>query len=292
MQSRRLIGSILVYTLYAIVIFGVMLYWIFPYDVLREPLSESLRQRGMQLTMGALRPAFPPGLYTRDVRLHMETAETNTMVLQLQTLSVRPDWRDLLSGKLQARFDATLYNGRMEGKLRYAAGDKSWAVETQIAHVDLGQYPLLRKQEKSLFTGKLNGTANMVFQNAGQLRDGVVNWQVQPLAFTGRQELQLPLQQDITCDTLKLELKLANGKPGDLSLNCQGNDLTIETLGTVGWQSPFTASEVNLRWKIHSDTTYKQEMTLIGSLIRRPPDRRGDLTFRMQGPLRQLRYGA
>lgn len=280
------------YTLYALVVFAIMLYFTFPYDLLRERLSEPLRQRGMRLTMGTLRPALPFGLHSRDVRLHMETLDTNTMVLQLQTLYVRPDWRDLLSGKLQARFDATLYNGRIDGKLRYAAGDKSWAIDTQMANVDLAQYPLLRKQDKTLFTGKLNGTANMVFQSAGQLRDGVVNWQVQPLAFTGRQELQLPLQQDITCDTLKLELKLVAGQPGNLSLNCQGNDLTIETLGTVGWQSPLTASEINLRWKIHSDATYKPEMTLIGGLIRRPPDRRGDLTFRMQGPLRQLRYGA
>jgi type II secretion system protein N len=291
-QSKRLLGPIVAYTLYAFVVFSVMLYVTFPYQLVQERLSEPLLQHGLRLTVAALRPDFPLGLSSREVRLHLEAVDANTPTLQMQALRVRPDWRDLLSGKLQARFEAMLYNGRVDGTLRYTAGDKSWAIDTQMVNIDLAQYPLLRKQNKMLFTGKLNGTASMVLQSAGQLRDGVINWQVQPLVFTGRQELQLPLQQDITCDTLKLELKLITGKPGDRVLNCLGNDLTIEAFGTVGWQSPLTASEVNLLWKIHSDTTYKQEMTLLGSLIRRPADRRGDLTFRMQGPLRQLRYGA
>jgi hypothetical protein len=51
-------------------------------------------------------------------------------------------------------------------------------------------------------------------------------------------------------------------------------------------------SLLNMRWQIHSEEAYKPEMELLANVMRRRPDRRGELIFRLQGPLRQLRTGA
>jgi hypothetical protein len=102
--------------------------------------------------------------------------------------------------------------------------------------------------------------------------------------------LQLP--REIACDTLQGELKTPAKQAGTVALTCQGKDLFIDGRGTVAWKIPLADSQLNVRWQVRSEEAYKPELDLLATVVRRRPDRRGELSFRLQGPLRQLRTGA
>jgi hypothetical protein len=121
------------------------------------------------------------------------------------------------------------------------------------------------------------------------MQDGTFNLRGQPLALVSAPGWRLQLPHEIACDGLQGELKTTSRQAGNVSLACQGKDLEIEARGTVGWRTFLMDSQLNLRWKVRSEEAYKQERDLLAVLVGKRPDRRGEIAFGLQGPLRQLR---
>jgi type II secretion system protein N len=68
-RKKQLILRVLAYTLYGLVVFLVLLYVMFPYDVLRQRLVERFPSDDLRLAISSLGPDFPPGVQLRQVRL-------------------------------------------------------------------------------------------------------------------------------------------------------------------------------------------------------------------------------
>ena len=243
--------------------------------------------------MARLGPAFPPGVRAHDMRLLVDQLSPNATIVHLETLRVQPEWLALLSGKMQVHFAAGLYNGRLEGEVRYAhvEGTPLWDMKARFADVDVAQYPLVQKDGKAFIRGRLSSEATVTLTRDGQMQDGTVSLRVQPMALAGAPGWQLQLQREIACDSLQGELKTTPKQGGNVSLTCQGKDLAIEARGTVGWKAPVMDSQLNVRWQVRSEEAYKSELDLLAVLVRKRLDRRGELSFRLQGPLRKLRLG-
>ena len=274
--------------------FVVFVYVMFPYDVLQQRLVEWVSQDGVQLALTRLRPAFPLGLRAEGIRLQVDQLSPSDATLSIETCRVQPAWLALLSRQIQVRFEAGLYSGRLDGEVHYTKveGTPLWEIKTRFADLDVAQYPLAQKDNKAFIRGRLSGDSAVTLTSDGQMPEGRFNVRVQSMALAGAPGWQLQLQREITCDTLQGELKTTTKQAGAVSLTCQGKDLAIEARGTVGWKAPLTDSQLNMSWKVRSEEAYKQEVDLLAALVRRRADRRGELSFRLQGPLRQLRLGA
>ena len=272
----------------------IFVYALFPYDVLQQRLMEWASRDGVQLALTRLRPVFPPGLRAEGVRLQVDQFSTSDATLSIETLRIRPEWLALLSRKTQLRFEAGLYSGRLEGEARYTKveGVPLWEVKTRFTDLDTTQYALLRKDGKAFIRGRLGGDAAATLTSDGQMQDGSLNLRGQPMVLGGVPGWQLQLPREITCDTLQGELKTPAKQAGTVALTCQGKDLFIEARGTMVWKIPLADSQLNVRWQVRSEEAYKPELDLLAAFVRRRPDRRGEISFRLQGPLRQLRAGA
>ena len=291
---RRIILQIVAYTLYALVAFVVFVYVMFPYDLLQQRVVEWVSQDGVQLALTRLRPAFPLGLRAEGIRLQVDQLSPSDATLYIETCRVQPVWLALLSRQMQVRFEAGLYSGRLDGEVHYAKveGTPLWEIKTRFADLDVAQYPLVQKDNKAFIRGRLSGDSAVTLTSDGQMPEGRFNVRMQSMALVGAPGWRLQLQREIACDTLQGELKTTAKQAGTVSLTCQGKDLAIEARGTVGWKAPLTDSQLNMSWKVRSEEAYKQEVDLLAALVRRRSDRRGELSFRLQGPLRQLRLGA
>ena len=66
-------------------------------------------------------------------------------LLRIDTLCVHPDWLALLARKMQLRFEAKLYSGRLEGDVHYAKveGTPLWDIKTRFTDLDVAQHALL-----------------------------------------------------------------------------------------------------------------------------------------------------
>jgi type II secretion system protein N len=276
------------------VAFVVFVYLLFPYDLLQQRLMEWASRDGIQLVLTRLHPAFPPGLRAEGIRLQADSFSPSEAAMSIETLRVRPEWIALLSRKMQLRFEAGLYSGRLEGEARYTKveGVPLWEVKTRFTDLDMTQYALLRKDGKAFIRGRLGGDATATLTSGGQMQDSSLNLRVQAIVLVGVPGWQLQLPREIACDTLQGELKAPAKQAGTVALTCQGKDLFIDGRGTVAWKTPLADSQLNVRWQVRSEEAYKPELELLATVVRRRPDRRGELFFRLQGPLRQLRTGA
>jgi type II secretion system protein N len=293
-SKKRLILQVLAYTLYGLVVCLVIFYVTFPYELVRQRLVERFSQGDIQLAVTRIRPGFPLGVSLQNVRLLASHLNLDRAILQVQTLHLRPVWLPLLSGTLQVRVEATLYDGHLQGDVRpLAAGaGTTWEVRGRFADLHLERHPLVRREGEAFLRGRLKGDVTLTFNDQGRIQQGTVNLRLQPVVFVGGQPSQLPLQRDVTCDTLQSQLKLSARQLQIASFVCRGDDLTIQARGTVHWRQPLKTSALNLHLQIRSETVYKQELDLIGAFIRRRPDRRGVLSFSIRGTLRRPRFGA
>src|SRR5262249_1823848 len=206
---------------------------------------------------------------------------------------VRPEWLALLSRKMQVHFAAGLYSGHLEGEVRYThpEGTPLWEMKARFADVDVAQHPLVQRDDKAFIRGRLSGEATVMLTGDGQMQEGALNFRMQPMALAGAQGWRFQLQREIACDSFQGELKTTPRQGGTVSLSCQGKDLEMEARGTVGLKTPLMDSQVSLRCRVRSEEAYKQDRDVLASLVRKRADRRGEVLFGLQGPLRQLRLG-
>ena len=210
--------------------FVVFVYLLFPYDLLQQRLMEWASRDGIQLVLTRLHPVFPPGLRAEGIRLQADSFSPSEAAMSIETLRVRPEWIALLSRKMQLRFEAGLYSGRLEGEARYTKveGVPLWEVKTRFTDLDMTQYALLRKDGKAFIRGRLGGDATATLTSAGQMQDSSLNLRVQAIVLVGVPGWQLQLPREIACDTLQGELKAPAKQAGTVVLTCQGKDLFID----------------------------------------------------------------
>ena len=293
-KRQRLIVQTLAYTLYGLVAFLVFLYITFPYDLLRQRIVEQFRREDLQLAIARLQPDFPLGVELQQIRLLTSPAASTRALAHLDSLQAQPNFFAFATKMLDVQLTARLYSGHLAGNVRteMANGAAPWEFQAHFSDLQVEQYPLVQKDNTAFLRGRLEGDITATLDRAGLLQQGVVNLRMQPLVFVGNEGLQLPLQREVTCDSLQSQLQLKAGQWQLLSFNCRGEDLTIQARGTIQWQQPLRESAMDLHVQMRSEATFKQEIDLIGTLVRRRPDRRGVLSFSIRGTFGQPRFGA
>ncbi|MCZ6876328.1 MAG: type II secretion system protein GspN [bacterium] len=281
------------YALYGLVICLVVVYLTFPYDLLKQRLAERFSHPGMHLTVDHIGPAFPPGLALDGIRLTTDHPTFDGPVMQAETLDVRPVWRSLWSGAIQAKLEADLYRGRFQGRVLSAgaAEDAGWQIRGDFADIQLAHHPIVQKEKGAFLRGQLDGEVDLTLGTDGKLSQGVLNLRLQSVILVAGQHPGLPLQRDISCNTLQSQIKLTATQMQIVSFTCKGDDLTIQARGTVNLRQPWQNSSLNVHLQIQSESAYKQELGLIATLVRRRLDRRGMLSFRIRGTMQQPRFG-
>lgn len=292
-RKKRIVLYVSGLLAYGLVVFVVYLYVTFPYDLVRHRLIEQFDQRGVRLTIQDVRPGWLPGLHLRRVRVLADEQEIPGALLQLQALRIRPASLPLLSERWRVRLAGTLYDGQLQGTVRLPSGNGTgtWDVAGRFDGLQIGQHAFLQRQDEPFLRGSMAGAVEMAWERQGQVRQGTVDLQLDTVIFDG-QSLQLPIQRDITCDSVQAQIRITPQLMQLMSFTCQGNDLTLEARGTVNLRQPLDQSELRLLIQLQSETVYSQEIALLGNLINRRPDRRGMLQFSIRGTIQQPRLGA
>lgn len=291
MVQRRLIFPIVGYVLYGLAAFVIFIYVLFPYDALRRWINDSVSQGDVRLSIARMGPTLLPGVSLRQVRLMQQSGQAPSELLHLDAVRVRPQLWPLLRGKLDAYFAGTLYDGRVAGRVRQAEtqGKTLWRSQARFTAVDIAKHPLVQQNAYVAVTGRLEGTATATMRADGELQRGEGDFRLQPAVFAPQQAAQLLLKRDVACDTMTVKVSLAPRQWQVQNVTCEGDDVFLDMRGTVRPQPSIAKSALNLRFRLRSATTLKQELALLGTLVRRSPDRRGELAFGLRGTLQQPR---
>jgi type II secretion system protein N len=293
-NRRQIILQILGYTLYGLAICLVVVYVTFPYDLLQQRLASQFLPAEFRLTVDRSGPAFPPGVVLRGIRLFAAEQRLEVPVLQAETFDIQPALLSLLIGAFKTQINGNLYRGRLHGQVLSPAAhhDAHWQIRGRFADLQLERHPLLQGKKGAFVRGQLAGDVDLTLDPDGKLAQGKIDLQLQSVALLAGQHPGLPLQRDINCSTLQSQLKVTATQMQIMSFTCRGDDLLIQARGVVNWHQPVQNSNLNLNVQIRSETAYKQELGLIATLVGRRFDRRGTLSFRIRGMIRQPRFGA
>lgn len=291
---QRIIFQILGYILYGLAICLIVVYLTFPYDLLQRRLVSQFLPAEYRLTVDRSGPTFPPGVVLRGIRLFADGQGLEVPVVQAEAFRVQPTLLSLLLGTVKTQLNGNLYRGQLQGQVLSPAADDDthWQIQGKFADLQLEHHPLLRKEKGAFVRGQLAGDLNLTLDAVGKLTQGVLDLQLQSVVLVAGQHPGLPLQRDISCTTLQSQLKMTATQTQITSLTCKGDDLLIQARGAVNWRKPMQNSSLNLHVQIRSETAYKQELGLIAALVGRRLDRRGTLSFRIRGMIRQPKFGA
>jgi type II secretion system protein N len=293
-SRRRIILQILGYTLYGLAICLLVVYLTFPYDLLQQRFVSQFLPAEYRLTVDRSGPAFPPGVLLHGIRLFTEGQQVEAPVLQAEAFSVQPALLSLLLGAVKTQLNGNLYRGRLQGRVLSPAAhdDTNWQIQGKFSDLQLERHPLLQKEKGAFVRGQLAGDLDLTLDPEGKLTQGALDLQLQSVVLLAGQHPGLPLQRDISCATLQSQLKMTAAQMQITSFTCKGDDLMIQARGAVNWRQPMQNSSLNLHVQIRSETAYKQELGLIAALVGRRLDRRGTLSFRIRGMIRQPKFGA
>jgi len=151
-STRRLLLHALAYTLYGLVVCLVLLYVIFPYDLLRQRVTEVFSAGELQLAIARLGPDFPPGVRLQNVRLLVNQAGLPGTLIQLETLRASPDLLALFSKTLNIHLNATLYGGTLQGNVRAAVaqGAPAWeSSQAQFTDLQVERHHRVQKEAQA-----------------------------------------------------------------------------------------------------------------------------------------------
>lgn len=290
MRPGRLLLRVAPYLVYGAVVFGVCLYVTFPYDLLAQYGAEHWAPPGVHIQANGVKSLFPPGLLAQRVAMSLDAVAGQQDLVHVAGLRVRPSWLALATGRPQAQFSAALYGGRIQGHVsrRRGEGAPVWEFQVTFADLEVDRHPMTRRNAAAFLRGRLSGTVTARFDERGKLHTAAAELNAEELVFAG-QALQLPLQRDIACATVRSEAQAATAGAGNVSLSCTGADLDIGATGAVIWQGSIRNAALDLRWQVRSQSLYRQEVDFLGALVGQAPDDDGELSFRLYGPWQRLR---
>ena len=228
------------YTLFALVVLGVFLYLRFPGTDMARIFSSSLSDLNPQanLLIGAVKPAFPPGLNLEKIVLR--TGDRPAALFQADAMTVKPEYLSLLKGRKTLLVTAIGYGGTMKARLdsdRFLSLPEPVAARMEFDGIDIEKNGYLKERLDRQVTGKLKGTLNF----SGSMRDvrggsGVMEFTLINGSYPLRESLmgidrldfrrvdaQLNLKNGVlTVSRLKLAGDRISGSlSGDITLNRQ-----------------------------------------------------------------------
>ena len=288
---RRTTFQILGYIFYFLVAFIAFVYIMFPYDLLRERVSERLSQGNVEVNIAKMGPTFPPGLALRNVQVVLRLPNAAPDVFSLQTLRTWPQWLSLFSPGKSLGFTGQLYNGRISGDVRYTRddGETYWESLANFENLDVSRHALLQEmqqQNKLSVEGRLSGTANTRLTTAGQFEQGDVRFKVKPAILTPGEASRLLVTKQLPCDDLNGAAVLNRREWEIKELTCRGDDIEIDLRGTFRPRSPWLASVPNLRVTMKSETAFQPELDILSRwALNRPLGEDGMVKFSLRGRL-------
>ena len=145
------------FTLYAICITLVFLYLLFPSDIAKSKLEESVSSTDFMLKIGSLKPSLPFGLKIKNVNL--SSGSSSNVYFQGDVLDLQFHPFNLFRKNKQIGISGEAYGGNFSGNFETAPSGLYPPREGSLRfkNIDLGKYTFLKIFTGKPITGKASG---------------------------------------------------------------------------------------------------------------------------------------
>ena len=278
------VKAILAYLLFALLTAVIFLYLLFPDQAVKAYMDGRLAAFDPSLSMVAesIGPAIPPGLKMSGVDLNRDSLR----LVRLDDARLSPDLMALLQNKKQARFQARLADGTIDG-LAIMENDglsERLRVEADLSQIQLEKLAAIQANPRFSLSGSLRGRMT---HDGGHAPSGMTN------GLLTVSELHITLKEsffginDLVMNQADAEFSV-NGRSLRLkTLTFDGPMLEGKITGTIELRHPLEQSRLNLTGnaKPRPEMFARLQETIPQGIINtRTLGTRG-LTFRISGSI-------
>jgi type II secretion system protein N len=240
MVSFKTIFAYIIFALAAVVLF---LYLLFPDQAVKAYMDNRLAAIEPSLTMTAetMRPTLSPGLKMTGVDLNRDSVR----LAHFTDARVAPDLMTLLKGNKQARFQARLADGTIQGRAVMAGSGATGQlqVEADLSQIRIEQIDGLKVSDRFTLSGILKGH---VTHNGDRSPAGATSGRLTVSGLRIALKAALFGISELVMDGTDMEFSTSRQSLRIKTLTFNGPMLEGKITGTIGLKHPFGKSRLNL----------------------------------------------
>jgi type II secretion system protein N len=272
------------YTLYALLLTGLFLYFLFPADAVERFLVNRFKRNvpGAELIIGEVRPALPPGLVMTPVGV----VRADAPLVRLDRLRVTPALLSLIGDRPTADVSVRAFGGRLDGTVslvRTNGGARAQAAEAAFDGLDLSEVDALELLSPHPVTGRLSGEARYDGGDGSALltvTDGGVTFQ-EPLFNV----------DSLHFARIEARLRIAGGRTLTLEeCTLTGNQVGGALSGTLTLDRPLESSVLNLEGELRPHPALIASLGEGAAMLLRQNRGQNAIPFSIRGPIGSPRF--
>jgi type II secretion system protein N len=158
-MMRYLRKKILLFIVYGIFITLVFLYFLFPGEMLKGKLEESIDSTDFMLRSSSLHPALPCGIKLKNVTISSKVQDA--ILFQGELLDLQFSLFNLIRKNTFIGFSGRAYDGNFSGRVSMDVLTKVHPPREgtlNFENIDIGRYSLLKGNPGKIFAGRASGT--------------------------------------------------------------------------------------------------------------------------------------
>jgi type II secretion system protein N len=245
---------IIAYAVLFAICFAVFLYWVFPYDMLKDRLLGAVEKglgEGITLSAKHLEPYWFTGVEVDGLTIEGQGEQGSVEFLKVKRVRVRASFFGLLLGSRKVSFDAEIGKGEMSGSVHVS--DEALHLDLLFDKLDLASIPFLQAKTGAKWTSRVDGDIRLDIDRQQPARStGNIDLTFQDLRL-GASQLQLG-GMDVALPDLELakgrdsriRLVLAKGVMNLEALRLAGADLSLDLKGKVFLSTKFENYRLNV----------------------------------------------
>lgn len=301
--NKRALLSVALYALFFFVCFAIFVQRTFPYDRLREWLTERVAASGStppsKLTIGELGPDWITGVTLSNVQLERSAASADELPTKLSVdeVTVHAQLLRSLFGSLGLNFDAVVGQGGIEGAYHGNRQGQNQVAATldQLDIARLGLGSLLGLPMK----GVASGNIDVQLSEKPAETNGKVELSIKQLKLgDGKAKVKIPgMVGGLTLDQLdagntEIKLNIREGVATVERLEAKGKDIELTGSGSLRLAQALGQSRIDLNIEVKFDKAYKErsertkvmfELMEASPIIKRATNEDGSMRFRISG---------
>lgn len=280
------------YTLYVVLVTGILLYYLFPAQPVEEFLNNGVKRinQGLVFKAEKIRPWLPSGLRISDGNVFWGGVKaplfkTDTFYAGLQMLK-------FLKGEYSFDLSGKAYGGDMKGTLQLA-GKSADSMSGNLVFNDflVQNYAFLTEMYEHRLTGRLSGDITYAGETSGKqggegrldlkLSDGQIQFK-KPLFNIGSVALQ----------NIRLEAQIRRRELTITKAELTGPEVNGTMTGTILLHGDINHSEINLKGTLEPQAAFYQHYPDISDLLKSLKKRvkRGQYFFAVTGTLGEPKF--
>lgn len=219
--------KIILYPLLFVMSFLLFLYWMFPYDVVKDRVTGILESQfggGVEVDMAAFAPYWFTGIDISKLSVRRPGGEE---LLSCKRLRARASIVSLLVGSPSVSFDAQIGKGEISGSV--AKSEDMMAIDVEMSDIDLASLKLISASTGLAVSSQIDGEISLRVD------------QQRPIRSTGRVELQLR-ELKTAASELKVagtgfelpEVVFSKGREGSIKLEVSKGTIGVESVKFAG----------------------------------------------------------